>query len=98
MIHNDLPTHTDGRSKSKINVDGKSKLLLIREETCYPGGYFPSKQLCQWADIILFVFNHHDDESLAQVVDFYRVFRDLRENPEVPVMLVGIKGMLAVLI
>ena len=38
---------TDGRSKSKIMVDGKCKLLLIREETGYP-----SKQLCQWVTIL----------------------------------------------
>ena len=52
----------DARSKSKITVDGKCKLLLIREET---GG--PSKQLCQWADILLLVFSYADDDSLAQV-------------------------------
>ena len=57
-----LSLSTDGRSKSKITVDGKCKLLLIREET---GG--PSKQLCQWADVLLLVFSYADDDSLAQV-------------------------------
>ena len=46
-------------------MDGKCKLLLIREET---GG--PSKQLCQWADVLLLVFSYADDDSLAQVIKF----------------------------
>ena len=43
-------------------MDGKCKLLLIREETgC------PSKQLCQWADVLLLVFSYADEESLLEV-------------------------------
>ena len=43
-------------------VDGKYKLLLIREETgC------PSKQLCQWADVLLLVFSYSNEDSLFQV-------------------------------
>ena len=62
-IHADVHTFClDGRSKSKITVDGKCKLLLIREETGKP-----SKQLCQWADVLLLVFSYSDDDSLAQV-------------------------------
>ena len=43
-------------------VDGKCKLLLIREETGYP-----SKQLCQWADVLLLVFSYSNEDSLLQV-------------------------------
>ena len=43
-------------------VDGKCKLLLIREETGYP-----SKQLCQWADVLLLVFSYSNEDSLFQV-------------------------------
>ena len=43
-------------------MDGKYKLLLIREETGYP-----SKQLCQWADVLLLVFSYSNEDSLFQV-------------------------------
>ena len=43
-------------------VDGKCKLLLIREETGYP-----SKQLCQWADVLLLVFSYSNEDSLLKV-------------------------------
>lgn len=76
----------DGRSKSKITVDGRCKLLLIREETgC------PSKQLCQWADVLLLVFSHADSDSLQQLSEFYQAFRELRDAHEAPVLLVGVK-------
>ena len=52
----------DGRSKSKITVDGRCKLLLIREETGSP-----SRQLSQWADVLLLVFSYADIDSLNQV-------------------------------
>ena len=43
-------------------VDGKCKLLLIREET---GG--PSKQVSLWADVIMFVFSYANQDSLREV-------------------------------
>ena len=52
----------DGRSKSKIMVDNHCKLLLIREETGSP-----SRQLSQWADVLLLVFSYADIDSLNQV-------------------------------
>ena len=51
----------DGRSKSKIMVDNHCKLLLIREETGSP-----SRQLSQWADVLLLVFSYADIDSLNQ--------------------------------
>ena len=53
---------SDGRSKTKLMVDGKCKLLLIREET---GG--PSKQVSLWADVIMFVFSYANQDSLREV-------------------------------
>ncbi|KAL5510512.1 hypothetical protein EMCRGX_G006071 [Ephydatia muelleri] len=75
----------DDRCKVKISVDGHSKLLLIREETGSP-----SKQLCQWVDVILLVFNYGDENSFTNVSEFYKKFRETRENPDIPVLVVGI--------
>jgi len=43
-------------------VDNHCKLLLIREETGSP-----SRQLSQWADVLLLVFSYADIDSLNQV-------------------------------
>ena len=84
--HTQTHTHTpDDRCKVKISVDGHSKLLLIREETGSP-----SKQLCQWVDVILLVFNYGDENSFTNVSEFYKKFRETRENPDIPVLVVGI--------
>lgn len=64
-------TFADGRSKSKITVDGRCKLLLIREETGSP-----SVQLSQWADVLLLVFSYADIDSLDQVCLQYTSMTD----------------------
>ena len=79
------PPHKDDRCKNKIAVDGHSKLLLIREETGAP-----SKQLCQWVDVILLVFNYGDENSFSNVAEFYKRFRDMRDNQDIIVVVVGI--------
>ena len=53
---------TDGRTKTKLTVDGRCRLLLIREET---GG--PSRQLSLWADVIMYVFSYANSDSLREV-------------------------------
>ena len=62
------PLPTDGRTKTKLTVDGRCKLLLIREET---GG--PSKQVSLWADVVMYVFSYANMESLREV-SFVSVF------------------------
>lgn len=81
----DVDDEKNGRCKSKITVDGRSKLLLIREETGAP-----SKQLCQWVDVILLVFNYADENSFTNISEFYKRFRETRENQDIPVIVTGI--------
>lgn len=75
----------DGRAKTKLTVDGRCHLLLVREET---GG--PSKQLSLWADVLVYVFSYASSSSLTQIGSLYIQMRDVKED--VPVMLVGVKG------
>ena len=56
------PLASDGRTKTKLTVDGRCRLLLVREET---GG--PSKQLALWADVIVYVFSYANSASLNEV-------------------------------
>ena len=53
---------SDGRTKTKLTVDGRCRLLLIREET---GG--PSRQVSLWADVLMYVFSYADLDSLREV-------------------------------
>ena len=57
-----LSSSEDGRTKTKLTVDGRCRLLLIREET---GG--PSRQVALWADVIMYVFSYASSESLKEV-------------------------------
>ena len=56
------PPPPDGRTKTKLTVDGRCRLLLIREET---GG--PSRQVSLWADVLMCVFSYADIDSLREV-------------------------------
>jgi hypothetical protein len=75
----------DGRTKTRLTVDGRCRLLLVREET---GG--PSKQLALWADVIVYVFNYANSASLNEISTLYGKMRDVRD--EIPVLLVGVRG------
>ena len=56
------PPLSDGRTKTKLTVDGRCRLLLIREETCGP-----SKTLAMWADVIMYVFSYANSDSVKEV-------------------------------
>jgi hypothetical protein len=75
----------DGRTKTKLTVDGRCRLLLIREET---GG--PSRQVSLWADVLMYVFSYADIDSLREISVLYQQLREVRDD--VPVLLVGVIG------
>jgi hypothetical protein len=78
----------DGRTKTKLTVDGRCRLLLIREET---GG--PSRQVSLWADVLMYVFSYADIDSLREISVLYQQLREVRDD--VPVLLVGVIGELS---
>lgn len=80
---------TDGRYKIKIMVGSKPCLLMVREET-----QLVSRQLSQWADILMLVFSYSSLHSLNQLTDMYKMFTALRcDATATPtILIVGVLG------
>ena len=78
----------DGRYKIKVTIGSKPCLLLVREET-----ELVSRQLSQWADILMLVFSYSSLNSLNQLIEMYQRFTSLRYDTASPsVLLVGVVG------
>ncbi len=71
-----------------MTIGSKPCLLLIREET-----QLVSRQLSQWADILMLVFSYSSLNSLNQLTEIYQMFTSLRYDTVNPsVLLVGVVG------
>ena len=80
----------DGRYKIKVTIGSKPGLLLVREET-----QLVSRQLSQWADILMLVFSYSSLNSLNQLTEIYQMFTSLRYDTVNPtILLVGVVGEL----
>ncbi|OQV18833.1 Arf-GAP with GTPase, ANK repeat and PH domain-containing protein 3 [Hypsibius exemplaris] len=74
-----------GRFKKEVTIDGRSYLLLIRDE-----GGPPEAQFANWVDAVIFVFSVEDLHSFDDVYSFYAKMAGLRASGmDVPVIVVG---------
>ncbi|XP_077994090.1 arf-GAP with GTPase, ANK repeat and PH domain-containing protein 1-like [Glandiceps talaboti] len=73
-----------GRFKKEIVVDGRSFLLLIRDE-----GGSPEHQFCSWVDAIILVFSVEDESSFNTLYNFYAKIAHFRNTSDLPMILVG---------
>jgi Arf-GAP/GTPase/ANK repeat/PH domain-containing protein 1/3 len=70
--------------KQDVLVDGKNRLLLIRDVTGTP-----SPQVIKWADAFLLVFNVCDESSFHMALTYYDKICQEKRIQDVPIILVG---------
>ncbi|XP_070536791.1 arf-GAP with GTPase, ANK repeat and PH domain-containing protein 1-like isoform X3 [Ptychodera flava] len=73
-----------GRFKKEIVVNGRSFLLLIRDE-----GGSPEHQFCSWVDAVILVFSVEDESSFNTLYNFYAKIAHYRNTADLPMILVG---------
>ncbi|XP_063064206.1 arf-GAP with GTPase, ANK repeat and PH domain-containing protein 2 [Engraulis encrasicolus] len=73
-----------GRYKKEVSVDGKSHLLLIREE---PG--LPDAQFSNWVEAVIFVFSLENEASFQEIYKCVSELSSHRSNIDIPFILVG---------
>ncbi|KAL2104238.1 hypothetical protein ACEWY4_001106 [Coilia grayii] len=73
-----------GRYKKEVLVDGKSHLLLIREE---PG--LPDAQFSNWVEAVIFVFSLENEASFQEIYKDVSELNTHRSNIDIPFILVG---------
>ncbi|XP_023220868.1 centaurin-gamma-1A-like isoform X1 [Centruroides sculpturatus] len=73
-----------GRFKKEVVVDGRSYLLLVRDE-----GGPPEIQFCCWADATVLVFSLENEASFEAVRAYYAKMSHYRNPADLPVVLVG---------
>uniref|UniRef100_A0A914C6H9 Uncharacterized protein n=1 Tax=Acrobeloides nanus TaxID=290746 RepID=A0A914C6H9_9BILA len=74
-----------GRFKKEIVLEGKSYLLLIRDEGSSP----PEIQFTHWLDGVIIVFAVDNLESFHTAIQYYHQMSHFRNLTDVPVLLVG---------
>ncbi|XP_065838984.1 arf-GAP with GTPase, ANK repeat and PH domain-containing protein 1-like isoform X2 [Oscarella lobularis] len=76
--------------KTNITVEGKPRLLLIRDVTGTP-----ATQIVRWADAFLLVFNVCDESSFHMALTYYdKIGQERKMNHDLPVILVGTQDAL----
>ncbi|GAU88983.1 hypothetical protein RvY_01586-2 [Ramazzottius varieornatus] len=74
-----------GRFKKEVNIEGRSYLVLIRDEGGPPEGQFSN-----WVDAVIFVFSVEDEKSLEDVYSYYAKMAGYRTaGIDLPVIIVG---------
>jgi len=81
-VHEDSPE--GGRFKKDLVVDGKSHLLLIRDE-----GGPPEYQFSSWVDAVVLVFSLGDEASFNAIYNYYRRLSQFKKAENIPLILVG---------
>lgn len=76
-----------GRFKKEIVIDGRSYLLLIRDE-----GGPPELQFTSWVDAVIFVFSLENEASFNAIYNYYAKMSQYRNLQEIPLILVGTQG------
>lgn len=77
------PTES-GQFKREVTVDGRSHLLLIREEAGAPDAQF-----CSWADGVILVFSLEDEGSFQEAAQLHQLLGTHRDPGELVLALVG---------
>ncbi|XP_062519440.1 arf-GAP with GTPase, ANK repeat and PH domain-containing protein 3-like isoform X2 [Corticium candelabrum] len=70
--------------KRDVIVDGKTRLLLIRDITGTP-----SPQVIKWTDAFLLVFNVCDESSFHMALTYYDKISQEKQVQDMPIILVG---------